>query len=57
MAELRPCPFCGGEAEVKKVEGIWFVVNCKKCPCSVGRHWFYTADRAVAEWERRADNG
>lgn len=45
MIELKPCPFCGGEAEINK-KPLWrgnhgykgcyeFVAVCKKCGCKV----------------------
>lgn len=31
MSELKPCPFCGGEAEaVHEIDGFW-TVECVKC--------------------------
>lgn len=31
MSELKPCPFCGGEAEaVHEINGMW-TVECVKC--------------------------
>ena len=37
MSELKPCPFCGGEAGIYSgVDGImgkfWYI-KCKKCYC------------------------
>jgi hypothetical protein len=30
--ELKPCPFCGGEAEIKRFFGEYFLsVGCEKC--------------------------
>ncbi len=45
MEKLKPCPFCGGEAEINK-KPLWrgnrgykgcyeFVAVCKKCGCKV----------------------
>ena len=35
--ELKKCPFCGGEAEIKRVENngkdnVW--IQCKECNCA-----------------------
>ena len=63
MAELKPCPFCGGEAdafhiksETDDTEG--WVVGCTNDKCVV-RPSVQTGIReaAVFEWNRRADNG
>lgn len=35
MKELKPCPFCGGEAELHKTHGI-FWINCPNKKCGVG---------------------
>ncbi len=37
MAELKPCPFCGGEAEFANDDGIVAVVVCKKCKAEMVR--------------------
>lgn len=39
MADLKPCPFCGGEAELIETEESWMgpgliLVKCKNGPCS-----------------------
>lgn len=48
MMELKPCPFCGGEADMDKVIDGVYMVNCTKCFASsatskskelVVRHW------------------
>ena len=36
MAELLPCPFCGGKAEVEQIpSATWdkFVAHCKSSKC------------------------
>ena len=51
--ELKPCPFCGGKAKVSKSDIDHFVVNCTKCPCSVGRYWFWKMEDAINMWNTR----
>jgi hypothetical protein len=34
MADLKPCPFCGGEAEVKDYR-VGFAVECTGCKVHV----------------------
>lgn len=46
MTELKPCPFCGGEAIVFVSNSV--VVMCKKCHCQT----FPRADGCIAEAER-----
>ena len=57
MAELKPCPFCGGSASVLKVDNTWYEVRCDNCPCNVGRLWFYTRKDATKAWNRRGEDG
>ena len=57
MAELKPCPFCGGEA-VLIDNGCFVDVSCKNFHC---RGWadslmFKTKEEAIEAWNRRADN-
>lgn len=61
MAELKPCPFCGGEAEIheERLEGYTiFFVSCENNKCSVIVETMhragYTKAQAIEEWNRRA---
>ena len=61
--ELKPCPFCGGEAEYVCTKGVAFV-RCKrflKCG-AVGPKQpigddFIAKEIAINAWNGRADNG
>ena len=61
MAELKPCPFCGGEAFVyKRYESVWrndptdYTVLCKNCRAGV-RHYFQTKGEAIEAWNKRTE--
>lgn len=62
MAELKPCPFCGGEADMKITphtpKGYDYTPQCVDPSCC-GRITKKWTDRETAEyaWNRRADNG
>ena len=62
MTDLKPCPFCGGEARLYSRENptafyendTEFSVSCKEwrnCRASVG--WFDNEQDAVKAWSRR----
>ena len=58
MAELKPCPFCGGKAVIEQhTEWGWaqFEVGCTVCNCRLSA--YNTATNAIMAWNRRADNG
>ena len=71
MNELKPCPFCGGEAELIKEHECWghgmfntsYFVRCKKCGSEgkSGSGYDKEAEQCLIEgienWNRRADNG
>ena len=49
---LKPCPFCGGKAEL--VRGMWEVwVDCDACHASSGMESEINESTAVANWNRR----
>ena len=55
--KLKPCPFCGGNANLieQKATGC-FRVKCTKCPTDLGRYWFFKKNDVINAWNRRADN-
>lgn len=63
MSERKPCPFCGGEAEVKKSvfgdnRGYAFI-SCKSCGAS-SKNFNMSLDYCAVEeatkaWNRRAE--
>lgn len=52
--ELRPCPFCGGEAEFETYGGTACAVTCRKCRCGTPTVRLNDGERAVEAWNRRA---
>ncbi len=64
--ELKPCPFCGGEARLRKHQRLnqtWYV-QCNQCgirtPNSVQaayESWKTTMNYPVQLWNRRIENG
>lgn len=60
--KLKPCPFCGGEAEIREwyIKGIanrkHFRSYCKKCGCECRNNQGYKhISKAVEKWNERAD--
>lgn len=53
MKDLKPCPFCGGEAQTLR-NGSWWFVACKSpfC-CDMGM--FDTEAEAIEAWNTRAE--
>lgn len=59
MAELKPCPFCGGKADIRDFTIIdsdpEIDIFCTNCG---GQTFVYkTKAEAIEAWNRRADNG
>lgn len=70
MEELKPCPFCGGEATLITRMGDEIVhrIECTVCLAQMGEtHWavdgkkgklfFEKENDAIKAWNRRADDG
>lgn len=52
MKELKPCPFCGGEAQVHKNGGnLFFRILCFTCWTSTGN--YHTKKEAIEAWNIR----
>ena len=61
MEELKPCPFCGGEARLLVNDGVRVI--CSKCyvgtinMTDVMWQESNAVETVVATWNRRTDNG
>ena len=67
--ELKPCPFCGGEAMLIANPSIGIVyIQCQSCTAMVGRkrkiissmigkEFFANKQEAIEAWNRRAGDG
>ena len=54
MDKLKPCPFCGGEAELYEDDcSSKFYVCCEACGCSTALHW--REEYVIEVWNRRVE--
>ena len=68
MSELKPCPFCGGDAELhsdySSESGDWYVIDCLNNGCmrsersawdgqQVSTGWRKTESEATEAWNTR----
>ena len=59
--DLKPCPFCGGEAELVEHEVVGyqtdFYVECVTCDCimCMGGLCYPTENEAIEAWNKRAE--
>ncbi len=56
MDKLKPCPFCGGEATIRKYEYFsedTYNVYCEECGCEISM--YYSEGDAIDAWNRRAE--
>ena len=55
MNELKPCPFCGGKAEIKAdpmIGEIFYTVRCSVCHARV-HYANVDKQKKIDEWNRR----
>ena len=64
MAELKPCPFCGGLAFLepyKARKGYEATIQCEQCLCSMSTITYDEEEEAVEAvteaWNKRAGDG
>lgn len=52
--ELKPCPFCGSEADLFTLAKSMYTVDCTNTDCLAGSGIGHTEEEAVELWNRRA---
>lgn len=54
MSELKPCPHCGGEAELRRSKSGDYTVRCAECGART-RQYHENEGGAMWAWNRRAE--
>ena len=58
--EIKLCPFCGGEAELREYPlAEWWRVTCVDCDAQSGEFYYSENDikeNAIKAWNKRPDN-
>ena len=52
MEELKPCPFCGGEATLDHYESDGYLAYCILCHAMI-EHWCADKQEAINKWNKR----
>ena len=54
--KLKPCPFCGGKAEILSGFNGKYTVQCGSGGCMANIAWCTNKDSAIKAWNRRVNN-
>lgn len=55
---LRPCPFCGAEAELVRNSGGNYFARCTNRQCAAKTRLYHENENgAIAAWNRRVSRG
>lgn len=57
MAELLPCPFCGGEAKIYQNYMGQYNIQCEKCRCVFWTKNCRRVDYVKIAWNTRTPKG
>ena len=61
MAELKPCPYCGGEAFIREQFGNFYITANHKKNCLVSPNTWLMSNKNIKKqiksWNMRCDNG
>ena len=52
--ELKPCPFCGGRAELIDTTDGEFYVECRKC--GISTRAYVRPETSKRRWDRRVND-
>ena len=52
--KLKPCPFCGSEAKLFEVCGL-YIVKCKNPRCGI-KHEAFRKGEVISMWNTRAED-
>ena len=52
---LKPCPFCGGEADYRTM-GVGVYIKCVKCGCNTQTFHYKERQEAIKAWNRRPEH-
>lgn len=60
MSELKTCPFCGGEAEIKPYTSRGLIIRCKSCLMGLRQKTLYQTTewlelKLIENWNKRTN--
>lgn len=53
MAKLKPCPYCGGRAEMIVLDTNEALIYCSNRKCGISTQWMKNEAAALDVWNRR----